>query len=268
MKRILSLCVIFLLCKNCAAQNVGVGINTPAGAYKLHVHTAAGPDVSIGLTNGITGSGDLRGIRLRASDNDFYIINNEAAGKIAMVTSGFDRLTVTPSGNIGIGTSTPHANALLEMNTTNKGLLLPRVSDTNAITGSKPFGLLIYSTSDNKLYCYQGTKWFGLAAANGSGTYWDLQGNAGISEAANFIGTTDNIPLNFRVNNQRAAHISGTGGSTFTAFGYQALGLSEQDGNSAFGHQAMFNNTLGKFNTSNGYRALFSSTSVLLNIAW
>jgi Chaperone of endosialidase len=109
MKKILCLSVIFLLLKNCNAQNVGIGITTPALAYKLQVHTAAGSDVSIGLTNGLTGPGNLRGTRLRAFDNDFAIVNQEPTGKIIMVTSNLDRLTLTPSGNIGIGISTPLA---------------------------------------------------------------------------------------------------------------------------------------------------------------
>ena len=109
MKWILCFAVIFLLSGNCVAQNVGIGINTPAVAYKLQVHTAAGSDVSIGLTNGLTGPGNLRGTRLRAFDNDFAIVNQEPVGKIIMVTSNLDRFTLTPSGNIGIGISTPLA---------------------------------------------------------------------------------------------------------------------------------------------------------------
>ncbi|MCX7015459.1 MAG: hypothetical protein NTW86_23380, partial [Candidatus Sumerlaeota bacterium] len=33
---------------------------------------------------------------------------------------------------------------------------------------------------------------------------WNLSGNAGISSDTNFLGTTDDRPLNFRVNNERA----------------------------------------------------------------
>ncbi|NJL59355.1 MAG: hypothetical protein HC887_06635, partial [Desulfobacteraceae bacterium] len=42
-------------------------------------------------------------------------------------------------------------------------------------------------------------------AAGGSG--WSLTGNAGTVDGTNFIGTTDNVPFDIRVNNVRALHI-------------------------------------------------------------
>jgi hypothetical protein len=45
----------------------------------------------------------------------------------------------------------------------------------------------------------------GIAAAPPSSTGpWNLTGNAGTNPGMNFVGTTDNKPLNFRVNNKRA----------------------------------------------------------------
>ncbi|MEO7312810.1 MAG: hypothetical protein ABIX01_20670 [Chitinophagaceae bacterium] len=45
---------------------------------------------------------------------------------------------------IGIGTSTPAASAALDVTSTNKGLLLPRLTDTSAVA-SPTAGLLIYN---------------------------------------------------------------------------------------------------------------------------
>lgn len=41
----------------------------------------------------------------------------------------------------------------------------------------------------------------------GGGTAWNLTGNAGTNDAADFVGTTDNVSLNFRVNNQRVMRL-------------------------------------------------------------
>ncbi len=41
-------------------------------------------------------------------------------------------------------------------------------------------------------------------AATSSGPAWSLAGNSGTNETDNFVGTTDNIGLNFRINNMRA----------------------------------------------------------------
>ena len=42
---------------------------------------------------------------------------------------------------------------------------------------------------------------------NGSSSTWNLAGNNGTSDGLNFIGTTDNVPLSFRVNNQVSGRI-------------------------------------------------------------
>ena len=51
--------------------------------------------------------------------------------------------------NIGIGTTTPDSSALLDLNSNNKGLLLPRIALTGSniwsLSGSKPTdGMIIY----------------------------------------------------------------------------------------------------------------------------
>ncbi len=68
---------------------------------------------------------------------------------------------------VGIGTTTPDASALLELSTTNKGLLLPRLTLTqrNAIN-SPAAGLMIYQTDNTPgLYIYGGTSWSLLPTA-------------------------------------------------------------------------------------------------------
>jgi len=44
----------------------------------------------------------------------------------------------------------------------------------------------------------------------GVGAGWALMGNAGTNPATDFLGTTDNVPLNFRVNNQLAFRLEPT----------------------------------------------------------
>ncbi|TYZ11405.1 hypothetical protein FY528_06835 [Hymenobacter lutimineralis] len=65
------------------------------------------------------------------------------------------------AGSVGIGTTTPDASALLELSTTTKGLLLPRLTQTQrtAIQNPAP-GLLIYQTDETPgLYLYGGSSW-------------------------------------------------------------------------------------------------------------
>ena len=71
----------------------------------------------------------------------------------------------------GIGTTTPHASAKLEVNATNKGFLPPRVTLTNvtdaATIPSPATGLLVYNVGSAGLqagyYYWNGSSWSTIA---------------------------------------------------------------------------------------------------------
>jgi hypothetical protein len=62
--------------------------------------------------------------------------------------------------NVGIGTSTPNNSAILDVSSTTKGLLIPRLTTAqrNAIANPAA-GLLIYDTDNKKLSVYNGSTW-------------------------------------------------------------------------------------------------------------
>ena len=64
------------------------------------------------------------------------------------------------TGQVGIGTVSPNASALLQLDSTTKGFLPPRMTTTqrNAI-GSPETGLIIFNTTTTKLECYDGATW-------------------------------------------------------------------------------------------------------------
>lgn len=60
----------------------------------------------------------------------------------------------------GIGTTTPHSSAILDVTSTSKGVLVPRVSQTQMENISTPVaGLQVYNTTKNCLYTYTGSAW-------------------------------------------------------------------------------------------------------------
>lgn len=90
---------------------------------------------------------------------------------------------------------------------------------------------------------------------------WGLEGNAGTVADTNFIGTTDNIPLEFKVNGQRVGFIS-TATLLNVSFGYQALNpATTGTDNVALGPQTLFSNISGDDNTGTGHGALQSNTT-------
>ena len=70
------------------------------------------------------------------------------------------------SGTVGFGTSTPSEKALLDLTSTTKGFLPPRMTtgQRDAIT-SVPAGLTIYNTTTNKLNFYNGSAWEAVTSA-------------------------------------------------------------------------------------------------------
>lgn len=83
---------------------------------------------------------------------------------------------------------------------------------------------------------------------------WELTGNAGTVDGTNFIGTTDNIPFNIRVNNIKAGRIDQTNAHTF--YGYQAGYTNAAVDNTAFGWKSLYYNGSGTRNTAVGVNSL------------
>ncbi|MES2567058.1 MAG: hypothetical protein V4565_09350 [Bacteroidota bacterium] len=144
----------------------------------------------------------------------------------------------------------------------------------SVITGTGT-GIATVTTSVNNFTVNVPTPTFtGVGTTSVTGTYpsytistptvaagWTTTGNTGTVDGTNFIGTTDNIALNFRVNNQKAGKISSLMGDSSTFFGYQSGNISTGAVNTAFGHQALLNNTTGAGNNALGYQTLKSNIS-------
>ena len=92
-------------------------------------------------------------------------------------------LSIKIIAQVGIGTTTPNSNSVLDVVSTNKGFLPPRVANVAAIT-TPVAGLMIYDVSNQCMRYYNGTKWSdclgGIIAASPCGTattMTDIDGN-------------------------------------------------------------------------------------------
>ncbi|MEA1875052.1 MAG: hypothetical protein U9N51_11610 [Bacteroidota bacterium] len=78
--------------------------------------------------------------------------------------------------NVGIGTTTPHSSALLDLTAADKGLLIPRVTLVNVTDGVNPVngpetGLLVYNSAGalaQGFYYWDGTEWIMVGAGGTS----------------------------------------------------------------------------------------------------
>ncbi|MDD2634626.1 MAG: hypothetical protein PHW82_03915 [Bacteroidales bacterium] len=132
---------------------------------------------------------------------------------------------VVISQNVGISETpiTPDASSILEVKSTNKGVLIPRLSLTgstdNTSINSPLNSLLIFNTSTagtspNEVspgYYYwssPNSKWLRLCSDNDA---WLLTGNSGTNPTTDFIGTTDAQDLLFKTNNTERLRIKSSG---------------------------------------------------------
>lgn len=161
--------------------------------------------------------------------------------------------------------SAPNASAMLDVKSTAKGLLAPRMTTAQRTAISSPAeGLLVYDTSLGAFYYYRSGTW---TPVTGTASGWLTTGNSGTNPAVNFIGTTDNKHLAFRVNNTTAGKIES---SPFynTSLGYNSLKSITSGGfNAAFGGGALFANQTGNNNVAVGVDALLGNVTGSYNTA-
>ncbi len=119
--------------------------------------------------------------------------------------------TFPSSGAAGIGTTSPNTSSLLEIRSTAKGFLAPRMTQAQRdAIGSPATGLLIYQTNNTPgFYYYGGSAWKAVTPA-ATANAWSLTGNAGTT-AANYLGTSDNKDFVLKTNSTARLTINKTG---------------------------------------------------------
>jgi trimeric autotransporter adhesin len=157
--------------------------------------------------------------------------------------------------------STADASALLDVKSTAKGVLVPRMTkaDRNGIT-SPATGLLVYQTGPDSagFHFYDGTAWRWLSTASAQ-QGWLTTGNGGTT-TGNFFGTTDNTPLSFRQNNGWIGRLDAAnrnyyigGGAGASAVGNTNVALGDSALRSGIASQAVvIGGQAGKINNSTG----------------
>ena len=185
--------------------------------------------------------------------------------------------------SVGIGTSTPSNSAILDVTSSNKGVLIPRMTQgqRDAI-GGPVTGLLIYQTDGGAgFYYYSGSSWQQLGAGgNGSGANRSLSNlETGTAVNANLLPSGSGVwSLGAGTNGWRDLYLTSNihfqGNRTIGVYGTNNFfGTSAGnpniagDNNVAVGPFTLSNFTSGFWNTGVGYQALANSTSNYSNTA-
>lgn len=179
----------------------------------------------------------------------------------------------TNAQSVAINTTGAAANtsAILDISSTSKGVLVPRMTKAqkNAIA-TPAAGLLIYQGAPDSIgfHYYNGIQWVWLNPSPAAGNDWSITGNVGTDTAVNFIGTTDNMPLAFRVNNENSGRIENTITSANTFLGFRSGRFTTGNFNTALGNRTLASNTSGNSNAAIGAFALSANQTGSDNIAF
>ncbi len=106
------------------------------------------------------------------------------------------------NAQVGIGTTSPNIASELDINSTSKGVLFPRMTNAQMLSISNPTaGLQVYNTNANCMYYYNGTSWLSTLNA--------------ISQAADAgdVVQLDNIKVRIPTSGNRSLQIATVSGS-------------------------------------------------------
>ncbi len=250
-------------------HNSGLGLNA------LHLNTSGNANLAAGdgaMYSNLSGSNGTA-VGAGALSGNISGNNNSAFGYNANVNSG----NLTNATAVGANAVVSQSNSLV-------------LGDNNAQVGIGTSAPVAKLDIHGQIKITDGTEGVGkvlMSDANGLASWdspqpinaWNTNGNGNIVNGTHFLGTTNNAPLDVRVNNQPAGTIN-FNGTTFlgslagqfaapgnTGFGHGVLQNSSGIGNTGMGQSALRSNGSGYWNTATGDSALYSNTTGYGNTA-
>ncbi len=208
------------------------------------------------------------------TDTALHFAGTTDATDYTLRTNNVRRVTLDVNGRLGIGTVQPlRLLHLFGDNTARMGGLATGGTFISAPAAATD--KLLYADANGDIKAIAGgtagqtltlgaggiPAWVTPATASND---WTITGNSGTVDGTNFIGTTDNVPLNLRINNQNAGRITNNG---ITFIGYQAGNVNVGANNTAVGYQALLRNTTGFENVAAGKDALYNNITGEANVA-
>lgn len=232
MKRLLLIFPPFLLSISFVfAQSIGIGTDSPHPLAQLDISSNSKGLLIPRLTQTevnslVTPPHGL--IVFNTSSNSFQFFNGVAwnnmahsgiivgqSNRIAKFTGPWGMssgLMLDNGSGISINGANPDASALLDMTSTNKGVLVPRMTsgERSAIAGPAK-GLLVFDNTTSTFWYHNGTAWMELGAGGGGGGgFWTQLGNTIYNNNSGNVGIGTTTPTH-KLSVEGNAVISGLG---------------------------------------------------------
>jgi hypothetical protein len=306
MKKIIICLIAIINYQLLVAQSVGIGTTTPNASAQLDVTSinkglliprmtgaqrAAIPTPAIGL---LVIQTNTEGPPAPSSPG-LYLFEQAGAFQVwrriartdeiitgSWTVSGNDQYSNVP-GNVGIGTSTPNSSAILDLSSTTKGLLLPRMSTAQRLAIPTPSeGLMVFDWQNRRPWIYDGVVWLegnsnwetiGPSIHNKSG------GSVGISSgpftpeerlhirSGNVLIESTNPTLKFKSGVNDIGFVQGSSGGDMrigiaTANTTGQIALMAQGENRVFVHGNTLNTSTMEFHQDNNHIGSLTANSL------
>ena len=144
--------------------NVGIGTTSPV--FKLHLKDAANTAVYQKFTNDTTGNTSNDGSTIGIDADGDLIVANAEAKDIKFFTSDTERMRITSTGNVGIGTDSPGVPFVIQV-------------PASAVNAEMRFQSGAYTSDHFKAYANQSGRFYIQAVSNTShGVYLQYNGTS------------------------------------------------------------------------------------------
>ena len=206
--------------------NIGINITTPNAL--LHQDQGTGNETYHKFTAGTTtGTGTTDGFDIGVDNSGNAQLRQNENLPMIFQTNGTERMRLLANGKLGIGTSTvidsvlvqTYGDVYIDGDLIVTGNIDPKVVYLQPLASAPSViskGAIYYDGTNDKLKVYDGSSWSSLVTQSSlqsevASVAWKTTGNSGLSEASNFIGTTDNVGLKIKTNNSDRVYISSDG---------------------------------------------------------
>ncbi|MBK7214954.1 MAG: hypothetical protein IPH88_17025 [Bacteroidales bacterium] len=134
------------------------GIGTTNPDDKLHLYDSVNLRILIETPDNF-----YAGVRTRNSQREYFMGTIGDRWSVFDNYTGGERISVLPDGNVGIATTSPAPSAALDVSSTTKGFLPPRMTNLEQLTIPDPAaGLIVWCTDcgpNGELQVFNGISW-------------------------------------------------------------------------------------------------------------
>ena len=147
---------------------VGVGLSNPptTGSALLFVQSdiaiapATGYSFNTYYTTGyVAWQAGYSGVILIDGSGNMLFDSSSSSTTAGSAVAMSERMRITPTGKVGIGTSSPGTGTLLDVQSTTAGVRFPNMTTTQKTAITPAAGTVVFDTTLAKLCLYTGAAW-------------------------------------------------------------------------------------------------------------